>query len=1291
MFLILALIMCHKCPPEPPDGGEHFPTTHANDDHPGDVQFEVEVNVLYNIFVQHNGQWHVLSTRDKNGLHLICRENFIIYDEAIQICRPIVGNVCDGELLNMTCCFTSTALEINYILQLKMCIFDKINVNFLFNCTKILSVESINYCKQYTVLTISHYQMELFIVGLSVSYDEYHVLEEDDFVMHLILLNQLSCKMFTHLYPVLFTSDGPPIYRQYSKFLICYSNISHTAHYTFALHHMTLHSIAHSTVPHISAQHNTAHHITWPGQTHTYPSLFYPHVSSGLTENLRRVSDSQNLRFGTSCRESSALRIRPRSHLRNFLLKGSNFRSLDTISDTFIVRILTILDTTLLHITLGSLLLSFSIGLLLLFALGHNYFRSSNPLRNDPVRNSKLCFFIIFFVVQPDDENASDEDELLNAHMHTPLTNKETHTAQSPPHESELYQGTGVGLTTPLSQTNNILHDSVSLRETKIPLPDSKESKVVRTPILTRSKNSLPATPPRRKQKLDYLINQPELLVDKGTPHERSNETYDVPSAVSHSPSTTIVEDLPSSCPLANKKGSSILPIYHLNKSENIYLDRFQKCPVSLTNGYLNENDSNILFSYIDANIPFKQHEFPRGDRTFKQPREHFWIGEAPLISGGVMFPACDPITYPSIGEIFKDIKIFASDRLGINFAPNAVFLTKLRDENDSFEYHDDLYPIFGAEPISVTLFLGSERLLIIRSKSRRQQSHHVTVQSGSVLYMGGESSRFFDHNMPKYNFNIPPQIAMSFKYILPHNQQRANQNDCTSNNLQEDTPPLSPQTCSSVSETLQQHSDTVNVSTLPTVTEDTGSTDKPSKPELKKIKQANKAIKMSKVDCLDVTTSEVQLAIENLEKEILLLKTDNITLQASLDVICKAPPTEKTCPLATSSSLHAVRLETLEDKTASLFDTLNKLGSTVESEFQSMTNKLNKQSYIIQNQSDQVTQLLQSNRELSEKVKHLEELNHSSSRPVNQSPHQSTNTEATHSDGDAQSQRVMTENLMDIQAPLYSETVSSNVDTAAHPDQQPSRPIDVHQPNDQSSGAHSQISFSDVTSAGSKEQGVTPTQPNTNNARKPSTVQHNRGRRKPRVLLLSDSRLNDFDPEAFSTSVLTEKEFTGTYDYAERFLRKYISRPGIDAYVLDLGINDLKKLTPNVTMTFAKSLIDRLLMYTKAKVVINLIPPTTHNRTLNKKVEDFNYQMLEFTRYLRSEGGLKHRVFTVFNKAFINTIDNTPTDLYTGDGIHLSEKGFRVHCSNIKRALFKSLNINLYHYTNSGNNDRHI
>ncbi|KAL5263170.1 hypothetical protein ACHWQZ_G008545 [Mnemiopsis leidyi] len=196
------------------------------------------------------------------------------------------------------------------------------------------------------------------------------------------------------------------------------------------------------------------------------------------------------------------------------------------------------------------------------------------------------------------------------------------------------------------------------------------------------------------------------------------------------------------------------------------------------------------------------------------------------------------------------------------------------------------------------------------------------------------------------------------------------------------------------------------------------------------------------------------------------------------------------------------------------------------------------------------------------------------------------------------------------------------------------------------------------------------------------------RPRRKRKVLILHDSQLNAFEPHSFSQAFDVEKFKAGSYtDLASKHIRQVISKPSIDAYVLQLGVNDYRYQTSQASLDKAvedtKTCINKLLSSSTAKVVVTL-PTPTPSEGICDLTRDYVKLITEFITSTRQSDNNWRRLYTVNNLASFNhaleKLNSSPDspDPLKPDKLHVSEYGLKKLSLNIKYGLYRSFGLNL-------------
>jgi len=97
----------------------------------------------------------------------------------------------------------------------------------------------------------------------------------------------------------------------------------------------------------------------------------------------------------------------------------------------------------------------------------------------------------------------------------------------------------------------------------------------------------------------------------------------------------------------------------------------------------------------------------------------------------------------------------------------NSVLLNWYRDGKDSMSWHSDDESELGEFPVIASLSLGAERWFHFRNKpSYPKFKQKISLQSGSVLLMYGDSQRKFQHALPKTKLELGDRINLTFRTI---------------------------------------------------------------------------------------------------------------------------------------------------------------------------------------------------------------------------------------------------------------------------------------------------------------------------------------------------------------------------------------------------------------------------------------------------------------------------------------------------------------------------------------------
>ena len=100
-----------------------------------------------------------------------------------------------------------------------------------------------------------------------------------------------------------------------------------------------------------------------------------------------------------------------------------------------------------------------------------------------------------------------------------------------------------------------------------------------------------------------------------------------------------------------------------------------------------------------------------------------------------------------------------------INYKFNSVLLNFYRSGCDSMGWHSDNEKVLGSNPKIASLSLGSERKILFRNIYTKK-TVFITLQSGSLLFMKGNTQSCWKHSIPKTRVDKGKRINLTFRYI---------------------------------------------------------------------------------------------------------------------------------------------------------------------------------------------------------------------------------------------------------------------------------------------------------------------------------------------------------------------------------------------------------------------------------------------------------------------------------------------------------------------------------------------
>ena len=96
----------------------------------------------------------------------------------------------------------------------------------------------------------------------------------------------------------------------------------------------------------------------------------------------------------------------------------------------------------------------------------------------------------------------------------------------------------------------------------------------------------------------------------------------------------------------------------------------------------------------------------------------------------------------------------------------NSVLLNLYRSGSDSVAWHSDDEKELGKAPSIASLSFGDTRSFQLRHKFKKDLKLNIKLTHGSLLIMGGETQRYWQHQIPKTRSLVKPRINLTFRKI---------------------------------------------------------------------------------------------------------------------------------------------------------------------------------------------------------------------------------------------------------------------------------------------------------------------------------------------------------------------------------------------------------------------------------------------------------------------------------------------------------------------------------------------
>jgi alkylated DNA repair dioxygenase AlkB len=182
---------------------------------------------------------------------------------------------------------------------------------------------------------------------------------------------------------------------------------------------------------------------------------------------------------------------------------------------------------------------------------------------------------------------------------------------------------------------------------------------------------------------------------------------------------------------------------------------------IKLRENYISPSDADCYMAALREGIPWRQDTLKLFGKEHRIPRLHQWYADEGLSyawSGITMQPQ-------AWIELLLELREALFDRTKLWF--NSVLVNLYRDGNDSMGWHSDDEPELGEQPTIASISLGATRDFRLRRRNGEGSTRTLSLTSGSLLLMSGNSQHNWLHSLPKRKTVVEPRINLTFRRIL--------------------------------------------------------------------------------------------------------------------------------------------------------------------------------------------------------------------------------------------------------------------------------------------------------------------------------------------------------------------------------------------------------------------------------------------------------------------------------------------------------------------------------------------
>lgn len=173
---------------------------------------------------------------------------------------------------------------------------------------------------------------------------------------------------------------------------------------------------------------------------------------------------------------------------------------------------------------------------------------------------------------------------------------------------------------------------------------------------------------------------------------------------------------------------------------------------------FFSPEESDLFFSALLKEIPWKQEPIILFGKKIMQPRLTAWCGDESYSYSGITM---QPQNWTPALQTIKDR---IETELGLTF--NSALLNQYRNEQDSMGWHRDDEKELGPDPIICSVSFGATRDFKFQHSKNKNLKATLPLTHGSVLVMQGTTQHHWTHALPKRSKASGIRINITFRQI---------------------------------------------------------------------------------------------------------------------------------------------------------------------------------------------------------------------------------------------------------------------------------------------------------------------------------------------------------------------------------------------------------------------------------------------------------------------------------------------------------------------------------------------